>query len=823
MIRFLRRLLSGYLISVGLVAHILPFAGVYWAMSHFGLSPGELVGKVHQKVEARVPWLAAMLAPSPRYTDHVMDGRLKVRHPRVLLSALAGRIGPGGLRARMDRYESVGIKAPRVADNCIARRPDKLAICWLTEGDDGAASQAIGLMAESRVGENRRERPVSIAGVGEAWRLALAYDLLHDHPDLHASQRALIEATLRDALSKTLEKLDGASLSLWHSRASISAEAWVLAVALGAGDASDGALVARAQGHFLAAVGALRLAEAWPEGYNYWINSRAFLFGLAASAYVNGLEGAERADQVAEAVRRAALWSVYAVRPDHRIEGIADEGPRTDQKDETRRFIDLVVQLTGDRVLSAYSRYLGARHGKESYYRSYRWAFPLLNDPSVRPAVPVGNGDLSALADHLPLAELFGRDVMNQAYIRSGWHDDATVIGFRAGATLTHHAHYDAGHFTIFKGAPLAVNSSLYGEFFAENRLNYAIRTVAKNSLLVLRPDERVRPNRFFADNVAAGGQRIVMPTGSAITGLADFRANQTAGKRLEAGRLRAYDYKAGAHAFISADISRAYDTPGYDRSGDGGKVVRAIRDLLYLYDDDVVVIHDDVETASPAYTKKWLLHTIARPEAEGLTVRKGQAENGILETSAGSLLVKNRRGRLHVQRFEPAEATTRVLGGPDYRFYVETDGDDSDLDGRNMVRGARDKPWFDNANWRIEIQPKQAGKRHRFLIGLVPSLDRARRDAVRRLKLTDGEMSALATDGAMILFPTETQSRDGEIRFVIPGYQSRLYVVGARPGTPITIEDQDGRQRSVTPTSPIAMVEGAFARGRIVRVRLGR
>ena len=693
----------------------------------------------------------------------------------------------------MDRYRSVGIAAPNLADNCIAQQPDRLAVCWLTEGDDGAASQAIGLMAQTRVGLSPPHRPVAITGIGEAWRLALTYDLLHDHRDLDAARRTMIEATLREALSKTLARLDGASLSLWHSRASISAEAWILAVALGARDAPDRALVACAQGHFLAAVEALRLAEAWPEGYNYWINSRAFLFGLAASAYVNGLDGAARTKAVVGAVRRAALWSVYAMRPDHRIEGLADEGPRTDQKDETRRFIDLVVQLSGDRVLSAYSRYLAALHGRESYYKTYRWAFPLLNDPSVRPAVPVAQGGLWALANHLPLAELFGRDTMNQAYIRSGWHDDATFIGFRAGATLSHHAHYDAGHFTIFKGAPLAVNSSLYGDMLGENRLNYAIRTVAKNSLLVLRPDERVRPNRFFADNVAAGGQRIVMPTGSAITGPADFRANRNAGLRLDAGRLRAFDYQAGAHAFISADISRAYDTPGYDRSGNGGKVVRAIRDLLYLYDDDVVVIRDDVETVSPGYTKKWLLHTVARPEAEGLRIRKGEAQNGILETAADSLLVSNRRGRLHVRRFEPAQAITRVLGGPDYRFYVETDGDDSDLDGRNMVRGARDKPWFDKANWRIEIQPSQAGKRHRFLIALVPSLDRTRPDAVRRLKLTGSGLSALATDGAMILFPTEAQSRDAEIRFVIPGYQTRLYVEGARPGTPITIEDQDG------------------------------
>ncbi len=72
-------------------------------------------------------------------------------------------------------------------------------------------------------------------------------------------------------------------------------------------DEADAALARRAQAHFLETIRALALTEAWPEGYNYWINNRALVIALAASAWVNGLEQSELAPSVVQAVRRAGL------------------------------------------------------------------------------------------------------------------------------------------------------------------------------------------------------------------------------------------------------------------------------------------------------------------------------------------------------------------------------------------------------------------------------------------------------------------------------------------------------------------------------------
>jgi len=406
----------------------------------------------------------------------------------------------------------------------------------------------------------------------------------------------------------------------------------------------------------------------------------------------------------------------------------------------------------------------------------------------------------------LQRAAVFGRDAMGLAFIRSGWGKDATFISFRAGATFTHHGHYDAGHFTLFKGAPLAVTSGTYGDYYGENRLNYSIRTVAKNSLLILRPDERVRPNRFFDDNVADGGQRIELPTGSAIASVADWRDNFDRGNGFEGGHIRAVDLRDGVHAMISADLTAAYNTADRDTGGNGGKVRRVTRDLLYLHEDDLLLIRDRLETTRAGYVKKWLLHTINKPRVERTTLRKGAADNGILESRADEIMVRNGRGRLVVRRFEPRDAVVRLIGGPDYRFYVETDGDDSVLDGRNMDAGAKIKPWFDTGNWRIEIQPGAPRERDEFLIALVPGIGVARRDMVSRLQLRAGDARALTTPSAVLLYTDENHGR--EISFDAPLGRKRIYLAGLRPGEQVALETGGARRGGTADGGGWAMFE---------------
>jgi len=558
-------------------------------------------------------------------------------------------------------------------------------------------------------------------------------------------------------------------------------------------------LISRAQGHFLDVIRALEITEAWPEGYNYWIQNRGMIISLAASAYVNGLANARHKDRVLALLKRVGLWHIYATRPDNRIENLGDEGSRVDLKDETRRVIDIIAQTTRDPVFSGFSRYLQQLHGVESYYRGYRWGIRLFNDPTVLdarlilPDTPSKNNkpSLSFLDTQLPRTDLFGRGGMNLAYIRSDWSPTATFISYRAGHTFTHHGHYDAGHFSLFKGAPLAINSSTYGDYMGSNRLNYSIRTVAKNSLLILRPNEKVQPNRFFQNNVADGGQRIILPTRSAVQNVGDWLKNLDRGNYFAGGKINHYNVIDGEYVYIASDLTSAYNTPMRDEGGRGGKVRKVERNLLYLANEDRLVVHDRIESANPSYTKKWLLHTVNQPQVTQSRVLKGQATNGISETSDAVVIVRNDPGQLRIDRIYPEDAKIRLVGGPDYQYYVESDGDDTVLNGENFSGGTSTHPWFDIGMWRIEIQPGAPRISDEFLVVLSPSLNVLRQDAPQPLAITGASAKGIETGRNVVIF-SETLSH-GEIMINTNKQLSanalrNLYVLGIPAGMHVQV-----------------------------------
>lgn len=720
--------------------------------------PRLLAAKWVEKAGIHIPWVVAMLAPEPRYLERPFEGRIRSTHPRVLVP------DPLALSAHRD----VALAGCGAGDVLNAM------VCWLAKRDD-MRYQAL-LRALAATIQRHADAKTDITGT--AWELALAYDIaqIPTAPAMPRQLREELAWQIERALRRTLDELDGSGPSLWHSRTSMAASAWISAVALGPEGLRDKSLLNRAQGHFQDTLRALSLSEAWPEGYTYWINSRAFTVLLAASAWLNGLETNPGHAEVRRIVERVGLWHIYATRPDNRAEALGDENSRVDLKDETRRVIDLIGQLTGNPVFATYSAYLEKLHGSESYWSGYRWGLPLIGNP-VAPKVPgVAPGDLKGIEVRLPRSERFGHEASGLVYARTGWGGDDTFISYRAGKVMTHHGHYDAGHFTLFKGGPLAIASGTYGEYFQRHRLDYSIRSVAKNTLLVMRPGEIVRPNDFFSNNVADGGQRVVIPTGSAVQNVDDWLANQGRGLHFEAGAIIDYEHAPGRFTYVASDLTDAYNTPRHDSGGQGGKVTRVMREWVHLADEDRLLIHDDVASVQAGYVKKWLLHTVNKPQAEGLVPRKGTVDNGILETRSDSVRVSAARGRLLVRRLLPEDGVIRLLGGPDYRFYVETDGDDAVLDGANMTEGIRDQPWFDAGSWRMEMQPVRPGVRDHFLVALSPSLDRFRDDEVSRLKLKGAAYGA-RTPGKLVIFLDRVART--EIEFTHDGPQDQLLLLG--------------------------------------------
>lgn len=753
-------------------------------LSHYDVSLRQLLVKVAERADLHQGWVATLLTPPDRYSDQPLDGRLRGQHPRILLPELAewdGRGLPAVMQQRLALYKSQGIAVDDYPP-CQGDSPLRHAVCWVSTGNERAGENGIDRLPSARL-----ELPSASGEYGNAWELALAYDLLSLHPRMTPQVRDQVEQTLASRLRDYLVLLDGDSASLWHGRSSLAAQAWLSAVVLTPGLRDHDELIRRAQAHFRQTVQALRLTEAWPEGYNYWINTRAFVLTLAAASYLNGLDDAQYAETVRNALERVGLWTIYTTRPDNRVEGLGDEGPRTDLKDETRRVIDLIAQLTRKPVFATYSRYLEALHGRESYYRGYRWGFRLLNDPTVEPLPGIKAGTLTGLDDWLPRTELFGRGAMNLFIARSGWGPTDTMITLRAGGTFTHHGHYDAGHFTLFKGAPLAITNATYsGSITAPHRLHYGMRTISKNSLLILRPGEEIKPSRLMQRNIIDGGQRIVMPTGSAVRSVEHWLANLHRNKHVEGGAVTGLQTEPNTFAFISTDLTDAYDNARYDSQGRGGKVKRITRELLYLFDEDRVLIHDQVAATDPAFVQKWLLHTLDRPNLANALPFVGTADAGILQSDADRFSVTHGQGRVDVARILPEQAIIRLVGGKGYEYYVETDADETLFDGHNFAEGATEKHWFDLGKWRVEIQPRQQAPVQHFLVAMSPSIGLDRSDEVSALPVGNDNGYGLATPRSLVLFPSPDEH--GSYPMKMPARQARLLIVGVVAGTTIEL-----------------------------------
>jgi hypothetical protein len=805
----LKAVLERYFFVTGFGGHVVVILLVVLLFYSEQLTPRQLLKKAADKFDLQLPvFVDEALQPEVEYRQFPMDGVVKTAHPRILLPELAhwngGSVSPV-IAQRIEQHLQQHNRA--YLRYCGADSLLPMTVCWLSQPDPKLLKKIVNRMLGFEL-----NKLTSVTTYSNGWRLALAYDLVF--PALTESQRQRIEKKIKTALEATLLHLDENSASLWHGRSTHASIAWLCAVVLSGRVENVKSLQSRAQAHFLNAIKGLEYTAIWPGGYNYWVQSRAFLFALAASSYLNGLSGAKDAERVRHTLRQTAYWTLYATRPDNRVEGLGDEGSRVDLKDETRRVIDLIAQMTRDPVLAGYSKYLAKLYGVESYYRGYRWGFLLFNDPSI---VAFGDGTIASLGDFLPKARLFGRKSTNLAYFRSGWGKDDVLISFKAGHSFSHHGHYDAGHFSIFHQAPLAINSSTYSGFFTPHRLNYAIRTIAKNSLLIEKPGEQVRPNRFFQQNVADGGQRLTMPTGSAITSIADWFANYQQGRHYEGAELIDFATRSDEYAYISVDLTAAYNSVRYDENGEGGKVSQVIRKFLFLPDEKRVAVFDQVVSTDEHFVKKWLLHTVNQPAINGLKVLKGRYGNGILASTSRTAFVQNKEGRMRVDVLYPQQALMRLVGGKDFQYYVEVDGDDKVLNGINFNQGASDKPWFDVGFWRLEIQPGIAKKQDQFLVVLSLSDAQENMGAVQKLEAVNDKTAGFLSHQSIVVFVPAYGAGNMTIHLLEPKY--RLIVVGLSMFKRVTVVQNGVKIGQLSARNGVAMQR--FQQGLMGKIQL--
>jgi len=268
--------------------------------------------------------------------------------------------------------------------------------------------------------------------------------------------------------------------------------------------------------------------------------------------------------------------------------------------------------------------------------------------------------------------------------MRSSWEDPAgTLLWFKASSHFLIHGHRDQGSFQVYRKGWLAIDSGQYEE--TPHLGNYTQRTVAHNSLLVYRPGEALNKDKtdpVWVGYANDGGQRWAPPTLTAAA------ANDT---EHYLGGITKFETMPGFYDYLHADITRSYNSVHVTSDGHEPKVSLVTRSLLFLRPDEYIVVFDRVTSTKVEYPKRWLLHSIYRPELNGTEtfdgvipyskeipgkpagVRLRGSKHGGISESRDTNIVTIRgwncgpsEGRLVVRTLIPERHITRVVGGSD-------------------------------------------------------------------------------------------------------------------------------------------------------------
>ncbi|HUW56532.1 MAG TPA: heparinase II/III family protein [Planctomycetota bacterium] len=267
-----------------------------------------------------------------------------------------------------------------------------------------------------------------------------------------------------------------------------------------------------------------------------------------------------------------------------------------------------------------------------------------------------------------PLAHC-ARDV-GKVYARGDWSDDATWLRFECGPWWNQHQHFEAGNFEIFRYEPLAAESGEYTDWDSPHAVNWLIRTVAHNCILVHQPDEtwknvRNRQERPIANDGGQADDTFFVHT------LDEWQRRR---ERFERGHIVLFE-DHGDFLHVVGDCTKAYAP---------SKVSLCLRQVVFLRPHTFVIL-DRVTATRAEYQKTWLLHCHHEPEIAGRT-----------------FTVTNGAGKLSAETLLPDAPVVRKVEG--YTYGGETFEPESDRLSETAAR------------WRIEVQPPAANTHDLFL-----------------------------------------------------------------------------------------------------------
>jgi len=364
----------------------------------------------------------------------------------------------------------------------------------------------------------------------------------------------------------------------------------------------------------------------WAEGYyiNYW--SYEWAFFCEAARFCQGWDLYEMAPDF---WRNRAIAGMFEAYP-----GISDYG--------SRRPIPMgdgggrVFGGDRDKTLCV-RRILASRYSDDPAHQ----AVHAFNETT--PRVSVGTYAYKDLLWHdttVPGGDLNSFKLSHYSpgpgyvYARSSWEENATYFFFKCGDRFTSHQHLDNGHFLIYKYEELAGDGGHYDSFGSVHDVNYHLRTIAHNTILVYDSGESWPGIRAGSVTSNDSGQHHDWPhhNGSVEDSLAWEKDREL----YDIADMLAVEDQ-GSYLYLAGDCSRAYKST---------KLEHFNRQIVFIR-PGTFVIFDRVKSRKSTNKKTWLLQAAKTPTGE-----------------APNLQVTNGRGRLFIQTVLPERHWVSLVTG---------------------------------------------------------------------------------------------------------------------------------------------------------------
>jgi hypothetical protein len=370
----------------------------------------------------------------------------------------------------------------------------------------------------------------------------------------------------------------------------------------------------------------------WAEGYyiNYWLYEWLFFYEVARHC-----EGIDYYATAPRFFKHRAVASMFEAYPGIRIYDsrrpipMGDGGGRVFGGDRDKA-------LSARRILVNYSR-------DDPSHR----AVHIFNETTPRSSVGVyAYKDFLWRDTTVKKAGLNGFKLSHisrgpgYVYARSSWNEDATYFFFKCGDRFTAHQHLDVGHFLIYKYEELLGDGGHYDAFGSNHDVNYHLRTIAHNTILVHDPCETWPAMRAGPVSGNDGGQRHSWPHHNGA--VSDPTEWQKGRKLYDIADILAFEDR-GDYMYIAGDCTRSYSPK---------KLAYFTRQIVFLR-PGTFIIFDRVSSKQSRFKKTCLLQAMKVPTED-----------------EQNLVVTNGRGRLFIQTLLPRHPNVRLVTGPDlYRY----------------------------------------------------------------------------------------------------------------------------------------------------------